>query len=122
LFADDAGVGDFALRCTVSQEFAGQLHRSGFRVYADYPQTHASRLNRDGRLFDPIRVQISATFVKDQSRRATVAVGHKRNLRTRYLGKIVANALRKYLILLSIYLREQMIALPDMLITTEVTS
>src|ERR1700733_5968301 len=66
-----------------------------------------------GRLLDPIRVHISAPFVQDQFRRPTVAVGHKGDLRVKGLKKIIANALWKYLILLAIYLREQMIALPD---------
>src|ERR1700693_32517 len=93
--------------CALRQSgVAGLLHRSGFRVHADYPQTHASRLNRDGRLLDPIRVQISAPFVQDQFRRPTVAVGHKSDLRVKGLKKIFANALRKYLILMAIYLRE----------------
>ena len=49
----------------------------------------------------------------DQFRRPTVAVGHKGDLRVKGLKKIIANALRKYLILLAIYQREQMIALSD---------
>jgi hypothetical protein len=51
-------------------------------------------------------MQISAPFVQDQFYRPTVAVGHKGDLRVKGLKKIIANALRKYLILLAIYLRE----------------
>jgi hypothetical protein len=79
-------------RYAVKSELAGQLHKSGFRVQADYPQTHASRLNGNGRLFDPSRNQIGAAFVHDQFRRPTVAVGHKGDLRVKSLRKIVARS------------------------------
>jgi hypothetical protein len=59
----------------------------------NYPQTCASRLNSDGRLFDPIRARISAPFVQDQFRRPTIAVGHKGDLRVKGLKKVIANAL-----------------------------
>jgi hypothetical protein len=78
-----------------------------------FSRAAVARLNRDGRLFDPIRAHISAPFVQDQFRRPTVTVGHKGNLRVKGLKKIIANALRKYLILVAVYLREQMIAVPD---------
>jgi hypothetical protein len=71
-----------------------------------FSRAAVARLNRDERLFDTIRVQISAPFVQEQFRRPTVAVGHKSDLRVKGLKIIFANALRKYLILMAIYLRE----------------
>lgn len=47
--------------------------------------------------FDPIRVQISAPFMKDQFRRSPVAVGHKGDLSVKHLKKVVASALRENL-------------------------
>ena len=91
------------VRYSIGEVPTVSLNRSGQPAFA---RAAMAPLNRDERLFDTIRVQISAPFVQDQFRRSTVAVGHKSDLRVKRLKIIFANALRKYLILMAIYLRE----------------
>jgi len=81
------------------------VHLSG-SVNQELRLRSIGRIARSAKLFDPTCAQISAAFVPDQFRRPTVPVGHKGDLSVKSPKKIFAGALREYLILPAIYLRE----------------